>query len=481
MFESHKASLLSLPTELLQCIAICTWATKDVLALANCSSVLHGAIATSVVFQTRVREAGWDIEMWENEVRELSKAEALRLWIRADVSCGTVANMLSKARDPLCFERPDTLYQVWYPRLTFTQWDSVLYDCGEDEARGLDDVFAQGGHVRLIDGEHVWSWLTGFVKPFSQVLAHNDSNVSRNLDKVISLAGDGQVWQVILRVLLGLVHNRVLSQRLVILPSDFYPDLSPDLGAVLYNAFQLERFASTYAHFILSCDLADLERIFGAYRENIWAAYTARHQANNTAHLTHERFFGPWIPTAHEGAYAHTVTETRRFSSSFLCVATFFLDLHLSPLTGDSLSAPRLPSTKDVRHWMSLLPRHGLEGTPLAELPNDGGRRPWGGYYGFYARGLNGMTHRDPPMILELAVAVVQEDMIHLFGEGQDNVGSFTLSVRVARRTGLFDGIKSYTQNQIRWDWRGCVTPFGLVGRWEGGPVWIWPRDWSEE
>ena len=133
--------------------------------------------------------------------------------------------------------------------------------------------------------------------------------------------------------------------------------------------------------------------------------------------------------------------------------------------------------------WTELLPQHSLEGTPLADLPTDGGRRAWGGYYGFYARSL-GTTYRDPPMILDLAVAIAQEDMIHLFGEGQDNVGPFTLSVSVARRTGLFDGIKSYTQNQIRWDWRGCVTPFGLVGRWGdrhwGGPVWIWPREWSE-
>lgn len=214
--------------------------------------------------------------------------------------------------------------------------------------------------------------------------------------------------------------------------------------------------------------------------------YTARHQANNTARLTHERLFGPWTPTAHEGAYTHTVTETRRFSSTFLCVAVFFLDLRLSPSTGDTLSPPRLPSEKAVRLWSSSLPRHGLEGTPLANLPSDGERRAWGGYYGYYAHHFGTIRRRDPPMLLDLAVAEEQGDMIHLFGEGQDDVGPFTLSIRVARSTGLFDGIKSYTQHQIRWDWRGCVTPFGLAGRWGdwdhgGGPIWIWPRGWSED
>lgn len=74
---------------------------------------------------------------------------------------------------------------------------------------------------------------------------------------ILSLAGDGEVWHTILRTLLGLVHNRVLSQRFVILPPDFSPDLSPDLATILHSAFQLERFAMTTAYFILSCKLSD--------------------------------------------------------------------------------------------------------------------------------------------------------------------------------------------------------------------------------
>ncbi|VDB84521.1 unnamed protein product [Peniophora sp. CBMAI 1063] len=479
---NKATSLLSLPTELVQHVAISAWTARDVLSLAHSNRLLHGAITTPLVFRTRLLNARWDTSVWEEEARGLSSDEALHLWIRADASSGAVATMLLEARDPQYFELHDTLYRVYYPRLTFTQWGSVLCDCGEDDIRALDDLLAQGEHLRLINGDGVWTWMTGFVRPFSHVLSHNNSRTSGNLDKLISLAENGNVWKVVLRTLLGLVHNRVLTQRLVILPPDFYPDLTPDLGAVLYHAFDLERFASAFAHFTLSCDQADLERIFGAFREDIWPAYTARHWANNTARLTHERFFGSWIATAHDGNYPQTVTETRRFSSSFLCIVAFYLDLRLSPSQDDSLSPPRLPRGQGARIWTDLLPRHSLEGTPLHHLPNDGGRRAWGGYYGYYARSIG--RYRDPPMILDLAVAVAQEDMIHLFGEGQDNVGSFTLSVRVARRTGLFDGIKSYTHDQLRWDWRGCVTPFGLVGRWgdrhQGGPVWIWPREWSE-
>ena len=98
----------------------------------------------------------------------------LRLWIQADASCGAVTSMLSTAQGPHYFERSDTLYQVWYPRLTFTQWGTVLCDCGEDETHTLDDVFTHHEHVQLIDGERVWAWLAGCAKPLSNVLSHND-------------------------------------------------------------------------------------------------------------------------------------------------------------------------------------------------------------------------------------------------------------------------------------------------------------------
>ena len=71
----NNSGLLSLPTELLQQVAICAPATRDVLALASSNSVLHGAIAISLVFQTRVRDAGWDTKTWEEEARNLPGEE----------------------------------------------------------------------------------------------------------------------------------------------------------------------------------------------------------------------------------------------------------------------------------------------------------------------------------------------------------------------------------------------------------------------
>ena len=71
----RTSTLLSLPTELLQHIAICAHATKDVLSLASSKRVLHGAIATATVFQTRLRDAGWDLGVWEEEAGYLSTDE----------------------------------------------------------------------------------------------------------------------------------------------------------------------------------------------------------------------------------------------------------------------------------------------------------------------------------------------------------------------------------------------------------------------
>lgn len=79
------------------------------------------------------------------------------------------------------------------------------------------------------------------------------ATASANLEKATSLAGGGEVWLAILRVLAGLVHMRILSQRPIILPSNFWPEMSPDLAAMLYNAHQLEYFASTFTHFVISC------------------------------------------------------------------------------------------------------------------------------------------------------------------------------------------------------------------------------------
>lgn len=77
------------------------------------------------------------------------------------------------AREPATFSRPDSEYQLWYPRLTFTQWDTILCDCGEDDVRALDEVFVEKGHMQLLDGEKVWAWLSSFVKSFSHVLTHD--------------------------------------------------------------------------------------------------------------------------------------------------------------------------------------------------------------------------------------------------------------------------------------------------------------------
>lgn len=64
-------NLLSLPTELLQLVAIHAHATKDVLGLAHTNRALYESIATPFAFQMRLRQAGWDLRLWDEEANGL--------------------------------------------------------------------------------------------------------------------------------------------------------------------------------------------------------------------------------------------------------------------------------------------------------------------------------------------------------------------------------------------------------------------------
>ncbi|KAH9955937.1 hypothetical protein BC827DRAFT_824782 [Russula dissimulans] len=178
------------------------------------------------------------------------------------------------------------------------------------------------------------------------------------------------------------------------------------------------------------------------------------------------------------------------FVQSMLCVK-----LHLEATQSDTeppLLAPLLPhiepsscydepfelgTTSSLRPWL----RDGLAGTPFAGLSTTRGT-PWAGYY----TTLDALR-RDPPMFLELLSAEAPRNAnpshVYFRGEGHDGVGTFTIEGSCNTLLGMVDATKVYATHS--WEWRGVITPFGMVGAWgesgwSCGWWWIWPRAWSE-
>lgn len=201
---------------------------------------------------------------------------------------------------------------------------------------------------------------------------------------------------------------------------------------------------------------------------------------------------------------------SKRYFASFFIQTISHITLHLagahSPLP---LCAPELPhitpatfydydepfelgTSPSLRPWL----RDGLAGTPLAGLSSSSSSstgRAWAGYYTVV-----GTMGRNSPMFLELrsaqssspldaatgagaATAEPEPGRVYFRGDGYDGVGTFTLEGTCDARTGAVTATKAYIGHQ--WEWRGTITPFGMVGMWgpswSGGWWWIWPREWS--
>ncbi|KAH6665483.1 hypothetical protein B0J14DRAFT_232591 [Halenospora varia] len=72
-----------------------------------------------------------------------------------------------------------------------------------------------------------------------------------------------------------------------------------------------------------------------------------------------------------------------------------------------------------------------------------------------------------------------------LTSEGSDSVGTFNLEGHISSLDGAFGMEKSYHSGPT-WEWKGRMTPFGIVGTWGSfgdtyGYVWLWKRAWSPE
>ena len=109
----------------------------------------------------------------------------------------------------------------------------------------------------------------------------------------------------------------------------------------------------------------------------------------------------------------------------------------------------------------------------------------WQGFYAisWYTDG----AQFDPEMSgIVFKVNGQDDDRITLSADdGVDNVGKFNLRGSITTMTGKFEMTKRYTELSITWEWRGVLTPFGLIGIWGdnvyGGWVWLWKSSWCDK
>jgi hypothetical protein len=144
----------------------------------------------------------------------------------------------------------------------------------------------------------------------------------------------------------------------------------------------------------------------------------------------------------------------------------------------DLASQYDVPDKLDSATFLWL--RDGLAGTPLAGLSSTSGRR-WAGF----DYGISSMN--DKPMFLNLYLAPPPSadaavNKVYFRGEGVDGVGSFALEGACETETGVVIAVKRYNI-YLEFEWRGVITPFGMVGVYgTTGPFgwwWIWPQEWS--
>jgi hypothetical protein len=114
------------------------------------------------------------------------------------------------------------------------------------------------------------------------------------------------------------------------------------------------------------------------------------------------------------------------------------------------------------------------------------------GYYSYVGHGNASARWFDPPMRnIQIVARTPSEEMrksekiktvIDRESRGVDAHGEFSLQGQV-----LVDGsvriAKRYIVHDTLWSWLGQITPFGIVGTWEGcdrfgGYFWIWKEEW---
>ncbi|KAI0034987.1 hypothetical protein K488DRAFT_68724 [Vararia minispora EC-137] len=468
--------LSMLQTDVLHSIAAYAHSTDDILALAATARTPYEAFLFPGIFRRRIYRSGWDFNRWAADAPSEFVSESLlqcslRYWRRVAVLHDRARDLLDEAQSGFVYAQEVTTgFQLWYPRWTFPDWPTPLFDAGADVYPSVDPL--RDGHIDLIDGERAFGWLLRFGYVLGQLLAHDDS---RNVAKLLEPAHD-KTWLTTLRVLLGTIYDRPLPAA---------PRAMPD---VLTHAVRLSRAANAFMLLVLAAPTLTLFLPAAPY---LWEATLTRSSLATHITFVHARLFSPDTPLAPADADtpAHITLERRRAACAVTVVVLYLL-LHLYRVPSDSLPPPTLPhgvlALTALPTDTDLTHDAGLAGTPLQALFDlgPGTTQDWAGYY-VYARRPESHA-RDPPMFLTLSIPYTPAEpgTVLFTGHGSDLHGEFLLTGRAATRTGAFRAHKAYTAGHA-FDWCGVVGTAGIAGFWGteeyGGMLWLWPRAWSRE
>lgn len=112
-----------------------------------------------------------------------------------------------------------------------------------------------------------------------------------------------------------------------------------------------------------------------------------------------------------------------------------------------------------------------------------------GEWCGYYARNHGGLPLFDPPMRnIKFNVSPETRDRAtcDISAVGTDDVGKFVLKGSISRTNGTGPLWKTYYVGALCWTCGFWMTPFGLFGRWHGGPnrtilgwFWLWKSSWT--
>ncbi|KAI0314452.1 hypothetical protein OF83DRAFT_450173 [Amylostereum chailletii] len=491
-----SSPFLALLPELVEKVALCLRTTVDVLNLASTNRLFYATLTTAVLYKTQMSEEGWDIEHWEEEARtdpegpgaytlgatptSIFPDRRVQVWQRANhlhrkAQASLDASISDDGRFFL-YAAPYDANNPWYPPLCFSSWGTALFDAGEDfmPPAAQWDV----AEPELIDGSKAMSWVCGIGPSLLRVVTFHDAlNHPRLLDPKYR-----NTWRTALRMLIA----TVLHKHLPLGPSSATTQGPNPLEALAKRSAELEQAAVGLCASLFQCDLPALASLADDLKLTVLPALATRYRARSALVFQHQPF--SLLRPEHAHRLPDRLSESRRFTHSFVAALRIYLALALNPQATDTVPPPnRALEPTALRAWVRAtygriaspipdLPTHGVEHTPLGSMV-EGRGYAWAGYY------TENEAPRDPPMILTLRRHTSDDqDNVMLNGDGNDSVGPFQLAGHCNRRTGLLAMNKQYI-GQHAWSWEGAATPFGLVGRWghnSGGLWWIWPKEWSD-
>jgi len=320
-------------------------------------------------------------------------------------------------------------------------------------------------------GKKTFSWLRKLSNVFPMFITHHRGG---NISQITEARHRNALWAYT-RFVAAFCCNSIPQ-----------PNKPPPVNPPEYGCF--ERICFSLIALLMQCEAKTVTSIFNdAWGENSGPPLSA-----------FQRAF--WIADEDHSGDEEDIQELMRLSIterhfvSFFVQSVLYVTLHLEAAASDTplpLLAPSLPhiefpscydepfkldTTSFPRPWL----RNGLAGTPFARLSRTRGTS-WAGYYTY-----TNVAARDAPMFLELfsreAPGGPTPGRTWFRGDGHDGVGTFFINGVCDMRTGTLTAMKAYEMHAF--EWRGVITPFGMVGTWggsgwSGGWWWIWPREWS--